>query len=107
MSEPVVAAIKRTEATYPGGPISEHAALALIRRSKRQFGQDPDPSHLGRKVEHTAYGYGIMKAVSQGDAAALCRTLADFNLPSVAPIPTLDPGWRKDSHAQRPCVPDL
>ena len=68
------------------------AALALIRRSKRRFGQDPDPSHLGRNVEHTAYGYGIMKAVSQGDATALRRTLADFILPSVAPIPTLNPG---------------
>jgi hypothetical protein len=68
------------------------AVLALIRRSKRRFGQDPDPSHLGRNVEHTAYGYGIMKAVSQGDASALRRTLADFTLPSVAPVPILDPG---------------
>jgi hypothetical protein len=32
-----------------------------------------------------------MKAVSQGDTESLRRTLADFTLPSVAPVPTLDP----------------
>jgi len=68
------------------------AALALIRRSKRRFGPDPDPSHLGQNIARTAYGYGIMKAVSLGDANALRRTLADFALPRVAPVPTLDPG---------------
>ncbi|HVA92426.1 MAG TPA: hypothetical protein VNL71_21600 [Chloroflexota bacterium] len=67
------------------------AALALIRESKRRFGQDPDPSHLGQNVVHTAYGYGVMKAISQGDSGELRRTLADFTLPSVAPVPTLDP----------------
>ncbi|HEY8287554.1 MAG TPA: hypothetical protein VIJ28_24500, partial [Chloroflexota bacterium] len=28
MSEPVVTAIKQAEAAYPGGPLTEHAALA-------------------------------------------------------------------------------
>ncbi len=67
------------------------AALAVIRETKRHFGQDPDPSHLGRNVAHTAYGYGIMKSISQGNSSELRQTLADFTLPVVPPVPILDP----------------
>jgi hypothetical protein len=65
------------------------AVLALISRSHRAFGPDANPTHVGANIDRNAYGYGIMKAISQRDSTALARALADFTLPAVAAVPAL------------------
>ena len=65
------------------------AVLALISRSHRTFGPDANPTHVGANIDRNAYGYGIMKAISLRDSAALARVFADFTLPAVATVPTL------------------
>ena len=65
------------------------AVLALISHSHRAFGPDANPTHVGANIDRNAYGYGIMKAISQRDSTALARALADFTLPTVAAVPAL------------------
>ncbi len=76
------------QALYQSSAVLD-AVFALIERTHRRFGPDANPTHVGANTDRNAYGYGIMKAISERDSGTLNRALGDYTLPSLPSIPTV------------------